>query len=154
MILAPILLLASYLIIAEYMPHLLASNNKGPRLSMNNNKDVQKMTTKQSPSYYSATKVPNLSDPLILSPSIVDVHSCKSKRTTRNKDSPMTTMSAATKKQNDTDTLIPVASTENVCSHESECANIENNNNKRDRTPTRIHAIKRQRFQKNRKIVT
>lgn len=64
------------------MPRLLASNNKGPRLPINNNKDIQKMATKQSLSLYGVTNVLNVSDLLILSPSTLDIHSHESKRMT------------------------------------------------------------------------
>ncbi len=112
------------------------------------------MTAKQSPSYYSATKMPNINEFLIFDPSIVDVYSCKSKCTTRNKDSPMTITNATTKKQNDSDPLISVASTESIRNCESKCANTENNNNKQNRTSTHIRVIGCRHLQKNRKIIT
>ncbi len=135
------------------MSRFLASNNEGPRLPTNNIKDIQKTAAKQLPSYYSITRAPNVNDPLILDLSTFDVRSCKSKHTTRNKDSPTTTTNVATKKQNKSDPLIPVASTESVRSYESERTNTENDDNKRNRIPTRIRAIGHRRLQKNRKIV-
>ncbi len=63
-------------------------------------------------------------------------------------------ISAVSKKQNNSDTLILVASTKSLRSRESMRANTENNDNKRDITPTRNRAIKHRRPQKNRKIVT
>lgn len=136
------------------MRHSLASNNKDPRLLTNNNKDVQKMAAKQLPSYYSATKMLNISDLLILGPSTVDVHSCKSKRTTRNKDSPTMTANATTKKQNDSDPFILLTLTESVYSRNSEHANTENNNHKQNLSPTCIRTIRHRHLQKNRKIIT
>ncbi len=136
------------------MPRLPASNNKGPRLPMNNNEDISKTTTKKLPSYYGATRAPNVSDLLILGLLILVVRSCGSKYTTRTKDSPMTTANATTKKQNKSDPLIPVALTESVRSCESECTNTQNDDNKQDETPTRIRVIGRGCLQKNRKIVT
>ncbi len=136
------------------MPRPPASNNKGPRLPTNNNEDIQKTAAKQLPSYYGVTRAPNVSDPLILGPSKLDVRSRDSKRTTRNKDSLTTTVNTATKKQNESDPLIPVVSTESIRICESERINNENNDNKRDGTPTCIRAIGRRHFQINRKIVT
>ncbi len=83
------------------MPRLPASNNESPRFPTNNNEDVQKTATKQSPSYYGVTIAPNISDPLIFGLSTLDVHSRESKCTTRNKDNPTLTTNAATKKQNE-----------------------------------------------------
>ena len=80
------------------MSYSLVNNNKDPHLLTNNNKNIQKTAAKQLPSYYDITKVPNVSDPLILGPSIVDVHSHKSKCTTKNKDSLITIANAVTKK--------------------------------------------------------
>ena len=105
------------------------------------------------PSYYGATKAPNIRDPLILGFLIVDVCSRESKHTTKNKDSSTMITNAATKKQNDGDLLIPVALTESIRSRKSERANTKNDNHKQNRTPTPICAIGRQRLQKNRKIL-
>lgn len=80
------------------MPRILASNNKGSRLSTNNNKDIQKMAAKKFLSYYGKTKVPNVSASFVLGLLMIDIRNCKSKRITRNKDIPLTIMSAATKK--------------------------------------------------------
>ncbi len=64
------------------------------------------------------------------------------------------TANAITKKQNKSDSLIPVVLTESVRSCESERTKTENDNNKQDGIPTRIHAIRHRRLQKNRKSVT
>lgn len=125
------------------MPHLLASNNKSPRFPTSNNKDIQRMAVKQLPSYYGATNMPNISDSLNLGPPTVDVRSCESKRMMINKDIPMTTANATTKKQNNSDLLIPVASMKKICCRTRKCANIENNNNKQDGRPTHIRVIRR-----------
>ncbi len=136
------------------MPRLPASNNKGPRLPTNNNKDVQKTAAKQLPSYYSAIRAPNVSDPLILGLSTLDEYSRESKYTIRNKDSQTTIANVAIKKQNKSDPLIPVASTESIRNCKRKRTNTENDDNKRDGTFIRIRAMRRQHFQKNRKIVT
>ncbi len=154
MTLAPTLYLTLHLIIAEYMPCLLASNNKGPHLPTNINENIQKTAAKQLPSYYNTIKVPNVSDSLIFYLSIVDIRSCKSKCMTRNKDGLITTMSVATKKQNDSNPLISVALIESIRSRKSKRANTENDDNKWDRTSICIHTIGHQYLQKNSKIVT
>ncbi len=72
------------------------------------------MAVKQSLSYYGATKTPNVSDLLIFGPSTIDVCSCKSKGIIKNKDSLTTTASTTTKKQNDGNPLISVASMDSI----------------------------------------
>lgn len=112
------------------MSCLLTSNNKGSRFSTNNNKDIQKTPPKQLPSYNGVIKALNIRNSLIFGPSTVDIHSCKSKRTTRNKDKPTTTINAAIKKQINSNPLIPVILTKSIYSCKSKCANIKNNDNK------------------------
>lgn len=136
------------------MPRLPVSNNKGPCLPINNNKDVPKTLAKQSPSYYGTIRAPNISDPLIHGLSTLDVRTWKSKQTTRNKDSQTKIANVATKKQNKNNLFIPVTSTESIRSCESKCTNTENDNDKQDGILIRIHAIGCQHFHKNRKIVT
>lgn len=96
--LAPILELALYLIIAEQILCLPMSNNKNLALSISNNKDIQKMVAKQLPSYYNIIKASNISDPLILGPSTVDICNFKSKHIIKNKNSITTTINTTTKK--------------------------------------------------------
>lgn len=86
--------------------------------------------------------MPNVSNTLILRTSIVDIRSCKSKRTNKNKDSPTMTVNATTKKQNNNDSFVPVMLTESIRSYKSENTNIKNNNNKQNGTPIYIRAIK------------
>lgn len=99
------------------------------------------MAAKQLPLYYSVTKAPNVSDPFILGSLIVDIRSRKSKHMIRNKDSLMTTVNITTKKYNNSDFFISVALIESVYSYKSKYANIENDNNKQNKTPTCIRAI-------------
>lgn len=112
------------------MPYLLASNTKSPRLSISNNKVIQKMAVKHLSSYYGVIKAPKDSDSLIFNCLIIGIYSCKNKRTIKNKDNLMTTINAATKKQNDSDLLILVMSMEKVYSCKNKYAIIKNNNNK------------------------
>lgn len=75
-------------------------------------------------------KTPGVGDRLLLGPSIVEIHSRKSKCMTKNNNSQRMIANAATKMQNDGDLLIPVILTENVRSRESKRENTKNNDNK------------------------
>ena len=83
---------------------------------------------------------------LSLISSIVDICICKSKRTTRNKESSMMTANTATKKQNDSDLLILFALTESIRSHKNKRTNTKNDKNKQNGIPIHIYAIGRQRL--------
>lgn len=136
------------------MPCLLTSNNKSPCLPINNNKDIEKTVWKQSLLYYSATKAPNVGDPLTFGLSTVDIRSRKSKCTTSNKKSQTRTINVATKKQNNNDLFIPIALTKIGHSCKSKRTNIKNDDKKQDGISTYIRTIGCQSLQKNRKIVT
>lgn len=84
--------------------------------------------------YHNITKVSNNSDLLIFGPSTIGVYSCKSKRITKNKDSLMMITNTATKKQNNNEPYITVALIKNLCSCESERANITNVDKKQNET--------------------
>lgn len=97
---------------------------------MNNNENVQKIVAKLLPLYYHITKAPNISDLFIFCLSIINIHSCKSKCTTKNKDSPIATINTTTKKQNDSNLFILVVSIKSVDSCDYKHANTKNNDNK------------------------
>ena len=105
-------------------------------------------------SYYGKTNVLNVSDSLIFSLLIVDVCNCKSKHTIRNENSLTMTANTTIKKQNNSQSLNPVVSIESIYSYKSKRVNTKNNDNKRDRIPTCIRAIRRWHFQKKCKIIT
>lgn len=103
---------------------------------------------------YGVIKVLNVSNPLIFDPLIIDIYSCKNKHIIKNKNSPIIIASAATKKQNNSISLISVVLTESICSHKNKYANIKNDNNKWNKILIYIRIIRHQHLQKNCKIIT
>lgn len=71
----------------------------------------------------------NVTNPLIFDPSIINIYSRKNKHITRNKNNLMMIVSITTKKQNNSNLFIPVASIESIYSCESKRINTKNNNN-------------------------
>lgn len=83
--LAPILKLTFYLIIAEHMLHLLRSNNKRSYLLIINSKNIKKTAIKHLSLYYVVTKRLKDNDLLIFSLLIITIYNCKNKYTNKKK---------------------------------------------------------------------